>query len=817
MTDAKLIEIISKLSVREKASLCSGSTAWLTQPLPQAGIPALAMSDGPHGVRMEDKQHKKENGGPSKPATCFPPEATLACAWSPELTGRVGAAIAEECIHYGVSVVLGPGVNIKRSPLGGRNFEYYSEDPLLAGKLAAGFINGVQGRGVGTSLKHFAVNNQEKYRMSINSAVDARALFDIYLKPFEIAIREAKPDTVMASYNRVRGSYATENRWLLTEVLRLRFGFDGLVMSDWGAVDNRPAGVAAGCDLEMPYSGPATGEAIVKAVQSGFLSEDALDAAVWNLLKLVYKRAGADSPAVQKSRPPVDWASHHRLAADALCQSAVLLRNEDDFLPFAASSAGGTVDEGRIAIIGEMAEKPRFQGGGSSVINPKKVTSLLSAMKAAGHPFVYAPGHMGTEATPQMVATAVSAAQSCEKVVLVLGLPDSYECEGYDREHLDLPGCQLKLLDAVTAANPNVAVLLCCGSPVATPWLEKVKSLLCLHLGGQAVGDAAVRLLYGVDTPGGKLAESWPLALEDTPCANYFPMGPSEVTYNESLYVGYRYYDTAGVKVRFPFGHGLSYTHFSYGGLTLSEGTLKPGETLTARFTVKNTGGAAGDEIAQLYLRRKSSALFQPLQTLIGFGRVSLAPGEEKELAIDIPYSALACYDPASKTDVVEAGHYELHVGASSRDTRLRTGIAVEGVTLNPSEIHAADGPYGHPKDNCFPTEAFARLYGKKLEDNSPPRRGRYTMHTPLGLMQDSATGRNLLRLARLIGRHTIVSFSPDPAAAKKAILATTHDMPFKNVALNTAGIIPPASAAALLDVCNGKGGFIRFFGNLPF
>lgn len=804
MNDKTLVSLINRMTLEEKAALCSGMDAWQTQPIPRLGIPSLRVADGPHGVRVEDLKHQRENDGPNKKATCFPPQCALANSWDPELTRQVGAAIAAECKHHGVGVILGPGVNIKRSPLGGRNFEYYSEDPLLAGRLAAGFITGVQENGVGTSLKHFAVNNQEHLRMSINAAVDDRAFHDIYLRPFEIAVRQAQPDTVMASYNRVRGSYATENRKLLHQQLRLRFGFEGLVMSDWGAVNDRVAALAAGCDLEMPHSGPDNTRAIIRAVESGFLPLDTLDTACWNLLRLIFRRSRAG-----KAAPAVDWQAHHQLAADALCKSAVLLKNENDLLPLAQDGV-------RVAVIGELAEKPRFQGGGSSVMNPKKLTSFLAAMKLAGHPFVYAPGYKdGVNATPKMTAAAVAAAEGAKRVLLFLGLPDAYECEGYDRSHMELPAAQTQLLEAVSKANPNVVVVLCCGSPVATPWLGQARALLCLYLGGQALGLAAERLLYGKANPAGKLAESWPKALEDSPCHSWFPMGPAEVSYNESLYVGYRYYSTAGVAVQFPFGYGLSYTGYSYSQLQLSTDVLKEGDPeLEITFNVKNTGARDGEEIVQLYLSRLGSKLYQPSQELAGFARVALRAGQSKTVTLRLGYNDLACYDPASGQRVVEAGGYQLQVGASSRDIRLRAELTAEGVSLAPAEIHSAAGPYGCPKNNHFPAQHFAALYGKKLSANTPPRWGHYTATTPLGQMTASPAGRRLLGLSRFVARR-VIHFSQDPAAAEKSVQALTHDLPFKNLVMNTSGLIPPGAAGDLLDLCNGRHRFWRFIAGM--
>ena len=797
--DKELSAIIRSMTVHEKAVLCSGLDAWRTKPNADHNIPSLRMADGPHGVRVEDRKNRRANGGNSKKSTCFPPQVCLACGWDPDLTREVGGAIAEECLHYGVGLLLGPGVNVKRSPLNGRNFEYYSEDPLLAGELAAGFINGVQERGVGTSLKHFAANNQERLRMSINTAVDDRALFDLYLKPFEIAVKKARPDTVMASYNRVNGTYATENRRLLTEILRLRFGFTGVVVSDWGAVNDRPAGIAAGMDLEMPASGGITDYQIEQAVARGHLAEDALDAACWNLLRLILRRSrqGMESPAC-------DWDAHHALAEKALEKCAVLLKN-DGMLPLA--------DDGeRIAVIGEMAERPRYQGGGSSVINPVRVTSFLSALKAAGKRFVYAPGYKGAGTSRALLAAAVAAAKTAGQVVLYLGLPDSFECEGYDREHLRLPQSQLTLLEAVAAVNQNICVVLCCGAPVETPWLDKARALLCPHLSGQAQGGAMVRLLYGAANPAGKLAETWPLSLADTPAYHHFPMGPNEVTYNESIFVGYRYYDTADKPVQFPFGFGLSYTHFAYTGLTLSGDKLDKDGTITASLTVKNTGARDGEEIVQLYLSRASSATYQAEKELIAFSRVALAAGEEKAVAFDIPYDALAFYVPAFGKAVVEKGGYSLLAGGSSRDLPLCAAFTAEGADLPRDEDALAY--YSNITGNDFPDEGFAAVYKGRMVGNTPLQKGQYGPTTPLSQMHGTLTGRLLLGAAHLIAKRTI-HFSTDRVANRKAAREMTLDLPFKNIMLNAGGLLSPQACDALLDMCNGRHGAFRFLRGL--
>lgn len=792
--DRDMLELIRSLSLEEKCALCSGIDFWNTCPIPEKGIPSLRMADGPHGVRIEDARNKKKHGGHSKPATCFPSQVAQACAWDPQLTRQAGQAMAEECLHYGVGLLLGPGVNIKRSVLCGRNFEYYSEDPYLSGKLAIGFIQGAQQAGVGTSLKHFASNSQEYLRMSINSAVDERALFDIYLKAFEMAVTQAHPDTVMASYNRVNGRYATENRRLLTDILRLRLGFQGAVVSDWGAVNNRPAGIAAGLDLEMPGSGGVNDYAILQAVQSGILTEDELDAACWNVLRLVFRRSRADKPA-----PACNWKAHHELAGKIVEKSAVLLKN-DGMLPLSQ-------DSGRVAVIGQMAEKPRYQGGGSSAVNPKQLDTFLAAMKSAGHPFVYTPGYHGLETSPSLVAAAVAAAKSAENTLLFLGLPDSYECEGYDRSHMQLPENQLELLRKIHACSKNLCVVLCCGSPVETPWLEDVNSLLCLHLAGQAQGKATVRLLYGQANPSGKLAESWPLQLEDTPAFHHFPMGPNYVSYNESIYVGYRYYDSAKQPVRFPFGFGLSYTRFAYSDLVLSHTHLPEGKTLQIRCKVTNTGSCAGEEIVQFYYSQKQSVTYQAEKQLAAFARTALLqPGESQEVLVEIPWKQFAFHDTLSSTAVVEAGDYEIFAARSSRDLPLSAPLSLEGVDM-PARGES-EAFYKQISDNSFPQKAFEKIYKQSHTlDNTPPQKGLYHTSTPLGLMTDSRTGRTLLGLAHTIGKLTI-HFSKDHLANRKAAYSMTRDLPFKNFVINSSGIISPKAAHGLLEMCNGRPGF---------
>lgn len=796
MNDADLAKLIGSLSLRQKAALCSGADFWTTKPIPSKGIPSLRMADGPHGLRYEDKQNARENGAPSRRATCFPPEVALACSFSPQLARRVGHAIAEECEAAGVHMILGPGVNVKRSPLGGRNFEYYSEDPLLTGEMAAGFIEGVQEKGVATCLKHYAVNNQEIYRMSVSAAVDERALFDIYLRAFEIAVKKASPASIMASYNKVDGTYATEHRRLLTDILRLRFGFTGAVVSDWSAVADRPAGVAAGLDLEMPASGSVNDLAIEEAVNRGELSIDALDTACWNVLRLVYGWHRPDG-----TLPACDYENHHALAAEALAKSAVLLKN-DGMLPLATKEP--------LVVIGEMAGGPHFQGGGSSVINPVNLVSFIRALNNEGIPHVYKHGYKGIKPNQRLIDEAVQAARGAETVLLFLGLPDVYECEGYDRETLSLPGNQLALLDAVAAANANVCVVLSSGAPVEVGWLHRVRALLCLHLGGEALGEAALRLLLGRDNPSGKLAESWPAALADTPCHYAFPMGPNEVRYRESIFVGYRYYDTAGVPVQFPFGYGLSYTSYEYSDLRLEKDSLVKGEACRLSFTLANTGPVDGEEIIQVYAARRNSAAFQPAHELVTFTRVTLKAGESARVELEVPYEHFAFHDAASGRHVVEAGEVELQVGASSRDLPLRKTLTLAGERLSPTTAASIHGPYGDVKDNSFPEDAFTALLGKGPTDNTPPRKGEFGWHTPVGLMRHGPWGWVTYLVGLLVSR-IVVHFSHEKEANRHAADRLARDLPFKNAVITSSGIISPRAAEELLALCNGK------FNALPF
>ena len=657
--------LISQMTLEEKAGLCSGLDFWHTKPVERLGVPPVMVSDGPHGLRKQDQQADHLGMNESIQAVCMPAACATASSFDRQLIGEMGRAIGRSCQHEQLSVVLGPAVNIKRSPLCGRNFEYFSEDPYLAGEMSASFIAGVQSQNVGTSIKHFAANNQEHRRMSSSSNIDERTLREIYLPAFETSVKEAQPWTVMCSYNRLNGTYASENPWLLTQVLRDEWGFEGYVMSDWGAVSNRVAGLAAGLDLEMPASGGINDAKIVEAVRSGELDEAILDRAVERILTVNYRY-------LENAKPETPWdkEADHLLSARIAGECMVLLKNEDGILPLSR--------EDEVAFLGEFAEKPRFQGGGSSHINCFKKTSALEAAQSLK--VTYARGYdaAADETTDALIAEAVEAARKAKVAVVFAGLPDSYESEGYDRPHMRLPECQNRLIEAVAQANANTVVVLHNGSPVEMPWLPKVKAVLEAYLGGQAVGIATVRVLYGDVNPSGHLAETFPVKLSDNPSYLFYGGEGDEADYREGVFVGYRYYDRKEQDVLFPFGHGLSYTTFAYSSLRLSAQRITDQETLTATVTVTNTGSRAGKTVVQLYVGDPVSSVFRPVRELKGFEKVELQPGESKEVTFTLGKRAFAYWNTQLHDWYVESGDFTIEIGQSSRRIEVSAVVQVE-------------------------------------------------------------------------------------------------------------------------------------------
>jgi len=667
----KIRAIIARMTLEEKAGLCSGADFWHTKAVERLGIPATMVSDGPHGLRKQDEAADHLGMNDSIEAVCFPAGCATAASFDRNLIRRMGEAIGDSCQHEKLSVVLGPAVNIKRSPLCGRNFEYLSEDPYLAGEMSAAFIQGVQSRNVGTSIKHFAANNQEHRRMSSSSDMDERTLREIYLPAFETAVKKAQPWTVMCSYNRVNGVYASENRWLLTDVLRNEWGFEGYVMSDWGAVADRVKGVHAGLDLEMPASGGVNDAKIVKAVREGRLDEKDVDLACERILNIVYRYAENAKPET-----PWDKEAQHDLSARIAAECMVLLKNDGNLLPLDKSDA--------VAFIGEFAVLPRFQGGGSSHIHCFKKTGAMQA--AEGLNVKYAQGYdvAADIATDAMIDEAVELARAAKVAVVFAGLPDAYESEGYDRTHMRIPDCQTRVIEAVAAANPNTVVVLYNGAPVEMPWILKVGAVLEAYLGGQAVGLATVRVLYGDANPSGHLAETFPLRLQDTPCYLYYGGEGNTAEYREGVFVGYRYYDKREMDVLFPFGHGLSYTTFEYSNLRLSANHMKDDEALTVTVTAKNTGRRVGKTVAQLYVRAGAGEIIRPVRELRGFEKVELKPGEEKEITFTLDRRAFAYWSMALHDWYVETGDYTVEIGQSSRSIDVSAPVRVESTVQVP-------------------------------------------------------------------------------------------------------------------------------------
>ncbi|WP_443059046.1 glycoside hydrolase family 3 C-terminal domain-containing protein [Streptomyces sp. NBC_00388] len=662
---------VAGLSLGEKAALTTGRGWWHTAALPEVGIPAVRMADGPHGLRLQTEEEADHLGiNESAAATCFPPAVTLASTWDTELAGRVGRALAHESHAHGVDVLLGPGVNIKRSPLCGRNFEYFSEDPLLSGVLGAAWVNGLQAEGVGASLKHFAANNQETDRMTVSADVDARTLREIYLAPFRRVVTEAGPWTVMCSYNRVNGVHASQNRWLLTDVLRGEWGYDGLVVSDWGAVVDRARALAAGLDLEMPTSGAAGPTHVRTAIETGELDERLLDTSAARVAELARKAAAQRRPDAA-----FDPSEHHELAREVAVRGAVLLKNEGRLLPLDPSAAQ------RIAVIGEFARTPRYQGAGSSKVTPTRLDDALTAITAAAPAatVTFAPGFPVDD--PQanadgLRAEAVQAGADADVAVLFLGLPASFESEGFDREHLELPEEQLRLLAEVAAANPRTVVVLANGGVVRlSGWMGRVPAVLEGWLAGQAGGSATADLLFGAANPSGRLAETIPLRLADTPAHLDWPGENGHAAYGEGLFVGYRYYDTRGIEVSFPFGHGLSYTDFGYTNLRTAAGD----DGLDVTVAVTNTGRRTGREVVQVYVGAPGSRVRRPARELKGFTITDLEPGETRDVTVRIPRTDLAYFDTAAGAWAVEGLDYRVDVGASSRDLRLSGAATVPG------------------------------------------------------------------------------------------------------------------------------------------
>lgn len=748
--------LVSKMTLEEKAGLCSGLDFWHTKPVERLAIPSVMVSDGPHGLRKQDEKVDHLGINDSIKAVCMPAACATAASFDRSLIRKMGESIGSSCQHEKLSVVLGPAVNIKRSPLCGRNFEYLSEDPYLAGEMAAAYINGVQSKNVGTSIKHFAANNQEHRRMSSSSNVDERTLREIYFPAFETAVKKSHPWTVMCSYNRINGVYASENKWLLTDVLRDEWGFDGYVMSDWGAVSDRVKGVAAGLDLEMPSSGGINDKKIVEAVRSGKLDEKKVDLCCERILNIVYRYIENAAPET-----PWDKEADHMLSADIASECMVLLKN-NDILPLSKTDS--------IAFIGEFAKKPRYQGGGSSHINSFKVTSALDA--AEGLNVTYARGYdvANDVASDEMIAEAVKAAKQAKVAVVFAGLPDSYESEGYDRSHMGLPKCQNMLIEAVAASNPNTVVVLHNGSPVEMPWIDDVKGVLEAYLGGQAVGLAVVRILFGDVNPSGHLAETFPKKLSDNPSYLFYGGEGDNVDYREGIFVGYRYYDKKEEDVLFPFGYGLSYTTFKFSDIRLSSNEISDTDELKVTVKVENTGKVAGKTVVQLYVGDVSSSVIRPIRELKGFEKIPLEPGESKDVTFTLSKRAFAYWNQDISDWYVETGDFKIEIGQSSKDIECSALVKVNS-TVKIKKHYTADSIF---MDILSDPNAAAKI-------------------EPM-----------LLQLKRVfVHDDDTASSDKDEAVSKDMSLAMLNYMPLRGVLQFGGGILPSEAIDQIVDLLN--------------
>ncbi|MBQ3010978.1 MAG: glycoside hydrolase family 3 C-terminal domain-containing protein [Oscillospiraceae bacterium] len=790
-------ELITQMTLEEKASLLSGANFWNTKPVQRLGVPGIMLTDGPHGLRKQGGKADHLGLNKSIPATCYPSAAGLANTWNEALIEEMGQHLGLEAASEGVSVLLGPGCNIKRSPLCGRNFEYFSEDPYLSGKMAAALIRGIQSNGISACVKHYAANSQELCRMTNNSVVDERTLREIYLPAFELAVKEGGVKCLMTSYNQINGTYAHEHMHLLREILYGEWGYRGMVVSDWGGNNDRVASVKAGGTLEMPSSNGQTDRQIVQAVREGKLDEAVVDEQADKMLEMIF----STQDAIRGKS--YDRDTHHAVAAKVAEQTAVLLKNEENTLPLMPDTA--------VAVIGDFAKTPRYQGAGSSKINPTKLDCGLDALKHVGVNVIgYAAGFRRSgKPDYKLIRKACKLAAQADTVVLWLGLDEGGEAEGVDRDTMALPANQIALLEAVAQVNPNIAVVLSCGCAVEMNWDKHAKSVIHGYLGGQAGALAMAKLLTGAVNPSGKLSETVPLSYADVSCAPYYPGREATTEYREGLYVGYRYFDTANLPVKYPFGHGLSYTEFAYSDLSVSNEAVS--------FTVKNIGSVRGEEVAQLYITAKTGGMFRPAQELKGFARLNLAPHEQKRVTIPLNDRSFAVWSVLENDWVIEPGTYEIRIGASSRDIRLNAAVTKDGAAVkNPYEGEVF-APYYSGSVHSVSDESFSALLDKEIPNPDWDYSGPIGFNDPIAKCEglDGGFGKFLFSLLSLVRKTLWVIGKRE---VSNNVLFVTN-LPWRGVA-RMAGVFNDEQVYALLEAVNRqKGGWRKFlklslFGN---
>lgn len=781
----KYKQLINKMTLEEKVSLMSGKDFWQTQEIECLGIKNMFLADGPHGIRKQTAAADHLGLNPSEPATCFPTAATVSNSWNEDLAEKIGEYLGEEAVAQKVNVLLGPGINMKRNPLCGRNFEYFSEDPYLAGKLAAGYIRGIQSHGISACVKHFAVNNQEERRMVIDTIVDERTLREIYLTAFEIAIKEGKTKTVMSSYNKLNGTYTNENIHLMKEILRDEWGFNGCVVTDWGGCNDRVEGLIAGNELEMPTTDGETNRDIINAIRSGRIKEEVLDECVDRLLELIFET----TEALESSQIKINNKKHHEMAQKAAEESIVLLKNEDKILP---------IKEGKkVAVIGDFAKEPRYQGAGSSVVNPTSIDNTIGCIKEFGISYIgYEQGfNRYGKKDKKKIDNACSLAKEADIVLLYIGLDEVTEAEGLDRQDMKIPQNQIDLLNELYEVNKNIVVILSCGSAVEMPWINKVKGLLHSYLSGQAGAKAILRVLTGEVNPSGKLAETYPLKYEDTSSFKNFPGKEVSVEYREGIYIGYRYYDTIDKDVLFPFGYGLSYTNFEYSDIRVNNSEVS--------FKIKNIGKVSGKEVAQLYVGCKSKEIFRPKKELKGFIKIPLNSGEEKEVTIPFDDKTFRYFNVKTNKWEVESAEYEIMIGASSKDIRLTDTISIEGTNAelpyNKSELQS------YYSGNVYDVNLneFEKLLGKKVPNSKWDRTKDIGYNDTIAQCQyaKGLFARFAYKMISFAHWFLIKIGKRDTA---NMIMMSVYHMPFRGVSRMTGGIINIPMLDGMLIIVNG-------------
>ncbi|MDD2981033.1 MAG: glycoside hydrolase family 3 C-terminal domain-containing protein [Hespellia sp.] len=785
----KYQKIISQMTLTEKALMMSGKDTWSTVDFEKYGIPAMHLSDGPHGIRKQAGAADHLGLNASVPATCFPTAATMANSWNEKLGEELGVCLGEEAAVQDVQVLLGPALNMKRSPLCGRNFEYFCEDPYLAGKMAAGYVRGIQSQGVAACPKHFAVNSQELRRMASNSVLDERTFREIYATGFEIAVKEGKAKSIMSSYNEINGVYANEDEHLLREILVDEWGFDGFVVSDWGASNDHAMGVKNGSQLEMPSTGADGAKLIIDAVKDGSLPEGILDERLDELLNVIFATHKENAP---KS---FDQEKHHQVAKKAAAECIVLLKNEEDILPLKKGLS--------TAVIGDFAQTPRYQGAGSSVVNPIKLDTTLDLIESYDISYTgYARGYERTGAKNEaLMKEAVELASHANAALIYAGLDEISETEGLDRVQMKMPQNQIDLIYEIARVNQNVIVVLSAGSVVEMPWIDEVKAVIHGYLGGQAGAGAMLDVLTGKVCPSGKLNETYPVVYEDTPAYRYYPSKERSTEYREGLYIGYRYYETANVPVRFPFGYGLSYTSFAYSDLQEEKDKVT--------FTITNTGKADGAEIAQIYVGMRSAKIYRPVKELKGFTKVFLKAGESKRVTVELDDKAFRYFDVSSNSWEVEGGTYTIMVGASVQDIRLSGEVEVEGSKAVQKEMLEALPHYFSGKITDISDGEFEKLLGHKIPDGSWNSNGLLDMNDALCQMYYAKNP-----VARLACR--IMTNMKNKSEAKgepNLNILFIYNMPFRGLAKMTGGAISMEMAEAILFMANGH--FFRGLGRL--